>query len=116
MSTSSETSERWTLSNLPCAAKLTLAAFLISVGLGYFSALIQLHFQHAKPGSAMPTGSDAVDKFHGPTGAPPMTPVERLITADESKPLNGTGQMRSPFFRRSDNWKGTIKGRAEQTK
>jgi hypothetical protein len=108
----SDTPERWTLSRLPLSARLTLAVFLISVGLGYFSALVQLHFQHAKPGSMLPTGEDAVHKFHGHVGELPQSTVEHLITADESKPLNGSGQMRSAFFRRSEDWKETIKKRA----
>ena len=39
----------WTLHKLPLAARMSLACFLISVGVGYFSALVQLHFQHAAP-------------------------------------------------------------------
>ena len=42
--------ERLTLRALPLAARLVLAVFLIAVGLGYGSALVQLHFQHASPG------------------------------------------------------------------
>jgi hypothetical protein len=105
-------SPRWTLYDLPMAAKLTVATFLISVGIGYFSALVQLHFQHAKPGSAFPGPEDAENVYTVDRGAPPVSTIERLITADESKPFNGTGQMRSAFFRNSDGWKDELRARA----
>ena len=63
MSTVPETPPDITLRNLPLAARIVLSAFLISVGIGYTSALVQLHFQHAKPGELMPTKEDAADDF-----------------------------------------------------
>ena len=48
------TTSRPVLRDLPLAARLVIATFLLSVGIGYFSALVQLHFQHAKPGSLLP--------------------------------------------------------------
>jgi hypothetical protein len=101
-------SARWTLRDLPFAARLTLAVFLVSVGIGYFSALVQLHFQHAKPGSMMPTGDDTVEKFHGPTGAPPTSRIEQLLVRDENLPFNGSGQMVAAFTRRSEGWKKEV--------
>jgi hypothetical protein len=95
------------LRNLPCAARLTLAAFLISVGIGYLSALVQLHFQHAKPGSLMPTGEDAKNIFSGDK----RSQIEKLITADENQPFNGTGQMVRAFTRASEGWKTALKKR-----
>src|SRR4051812_21409754 len=85
---------RWTIRDLPLAGRLTLATFLISVGVGYASALVQLHFQHAEPGSLMPTPKNAVNTFHG---GKPMSMLIRLIEAPENKPLNGTGQMSQAF-------------------
>jgi hypothetical protein len=92
------------LRNLPLAARLTLAVFLISVGIGYLSALVQLHFQHASPGAALPTPDDAVRIFHG-EDARPVSTIERLIMADESKPWNGSGQMSRAFTTKSEDWR-----------
>jgi hypothetical protein len=110
MGTPDTPSDRWTLYNLPLAARLTLAVFLISVGIGYFSALIQLHFQHATPGEMMPTPKSTVDVFHGPVGEAPKSTIERLITADEALRFTGTGQMRSAFFRNDEDgvWKNEV--------
>src|SRR4051794_9420077 len=49
------------LSDFPLAARLVLAVFLISVGLGYFSALVNLHFQQASAGEGLPTKDDVVN-------------------------------------------------------
>jgi hypothetical protein len=104
----------WCLSNLPFAARLTLACFLISVGIGYCSALVQLHFQHATPGEMLPTPKDAVRTFHGPRETvEPKSRLEVLITADETLPWNGTGQMSAAFTTRSEGWKAAIRKRPE---
>jgi hypothetical protein len=108
-------SQRLTLRDLPLAARLTLAAVLISIGIGYFSALIQLHFQHAKPGSVLPTPEDSEDVFHGKK-ADPASHIERLLTADEGLPFNGQGQMAEAFTTRSVEWGTTIKGGPEKEK
>jgi hypothetical protein len=105
-------SPRWTLRDLPFAARLALAAFLISVGIGYFSALVQLHFQHATPGEVMPTAANAIATFHGHIGDLPESRLVRLITADENLPFNGNGQMSSPFTRQSVGWNKAIRGKA----
>jgi hypothetical protein len=60
------TPTRLTLRQLPLAAKLVLTVFLIAVGVGYFSALIQLHIQHSgRDGNALPTLADVVEVFAG---------------------------------------------------
>lgn len=65
----------FTLRQLPLPAKLVLTAFLLAVGLGYTSAMLQLHFKHASPGEKLPTEEDVVAHFAGsdwpPTKAPP---------------------------------------------
>lgn len=104
---------RWTLRELPLSARLTLALFLISVGIGYFSALIQLHFQQAQPGELMPTPQDAIRIFHGDTGAAPKSKLVQLIEADPSAKFNGSGQMSAAFFERSSDWKKLVKKRPE---
>jgi hypothetical protein len=55
----------FTLRQLPLPAKLVVTVFLLSVGLGYLSAMVQLHFQHASKGSHLPGAADVVAKFSG---------------------------------------------------
>src|SRR5262245_41222701 len=108
-----DTPPRWTLRDLPLSARVTIAAFLISVGVGYFSAIVQLHFQHAEPGSMLPTGKDAVRIFHGHTGPDPISAFERLLLEEENKSFNGSGQMVAAFTKRSEpSLKSEVKKRA----
>src|SRR5215213_7091938 len=102
------TTSRWTVRDLPLAARLTLAAFLISTGIGYFSALVQLHFQHAKPGEMMPTAEDAERMFTLQKG---KSQLMALIEAEEEKPFNGGGQMSTAFTKKSTEpgWKAAIR-------
>ena len=102
------------LRDLPLAARLTLALFLISTGVGYVSALVQLHFQHASPGNVLPSPDDAVKIFHGQTGDRPMSKMERLVRASpDSGRFNGSGQMSDAFFKKSEDWKEAVKERAK---
>jgi hypothetical protein len=102
------TPARLTLRQLPLAAKLVLSVFLVAVGVGYFSALIQLHMQHSnKDGSALPTLDDVVEIFAGvkkidpdaPPPAPPVCKIEKLIMGPrEGATWNGSGSMAPAFF------------------
>lgn len=104
-----------TLGELPLSARLTLAVFLLSVGIGYVSALVQLHFQHATPGELLPSPEDAVRVFHGDTGAKPKSKIEQLLPEDyQGKKLNGQGQMTAAFFNRSEDYKDAIAERARE--
>jgi hypothetical protein len=103
----------FTLRSLPFAARLTLAAFLVSVGVGYASALVQLHFQHAAPGNMLPTKDD-VRKIYNGAQERPACKIERLVLADESLTLNGTGQMSAAFTTQTSGWKQEIRKRAQQ--
>jgi hypothetical protein len=104
-----------TLRELPLAARLTLALFLLSVGIGYISALVQLHFQHASPGNLLPSGKDAVNVFHGHVGEQPQSKIEQLLPEDfQGKKMNGQGQMTSAFFRRAEDYSEAISDRAKQ--
>jgi len=98
---------------LPLAARLVIAAFLISVGIGYFSALVQLHFQQAPAGELLP-GPDDVKAVY--SGARTMGQFERLIRADEFKPFNGSGTMRTAFTTKSSGWKRKVRELAEEHK
>jgi hypothetical protein len=101
------------LRDLPTSSRLVLAAFLISVGVGYFSALVQLHFQGASPGKALPGPEDAIATYFG---RPPMSQIERLLTTDESKPFNGSGSMRAAFTMRSGGLPRAVKEKAKELK
>jgi hypothetical protein len=100
-----ESTPRFTLRDLPFVARLTLALFLISVGLGYFSALVQLHTQQAQPGQLLPGDDELVATYHGKPG---VSTLERLITTNENLPLTGAGSMRSAFTTRALDWNDDV--------
>src|SRR5947209_967795 len=101
------------LRQLPLSARLTIATFLICVGVGYLSALVQLHFQHASPGNLLPTAEDAKNIFHGPTEKP-MSTMERLVATDEDKPFSAVGEMSRSFTVKSKDWKKAINEKAKE--
>jgi hypothetical protein len=91
--------------------RLIAAAFLCSVGIGYGSALVNLHFQEASPGKPLPGPEDVVRVYHG---SEKSNQLLRLLEAPESLPFNGSGSMRGAFTRRKNP--GAIKtGAAEVT-
>jgi hypothetical protein len=105
---------RWTLRDLPLAARLTVAVFLIAVGCGYGAAMVQVHFQDSRGGKLLPDGDDLVRKFHGdPTKQ--VSPLERLLLTPENEevPFNGQGSMVRAFTDKSAEWKKALKGRPE---
>lgn len=85
------------LKSLPLAAKIVLTTFLLSVGVGFTSALVNLHFQSANAGQVLPGPDETVAEFHG-SGHPSQ--MIKLLTAHEGKPFNGTGSMKSAFTKR----------------
>jgi hypothetical protein len=103
---------RFRLRDLPMAARLVMAAFLISVGVGYFSALVQLHFKVASPGELLPTVDDTTTAYHGDVSQ--RSALERLITTDEKKSFNGKGSMRAAFFRESNGWEPALRKMAKK--
>ena len=102
---------RFLLRNLSLASRLVVAVFLVSVGIGYLSALVQLHLHHARPGRLLPGTDDAVTMYYGRTG---MSQFERLLVVDEGKPFNGSGTMRQAFTTKSAGWIGAISRRAKE--
>lgn len=55
-----------TLRDLPLPAKLVLTIFLIAIGLGYISAMMQLHFRSgSRDGNVLPTIKDVVKRYSG---------------------------------------------------
>jgi hypothetical protein len=105
----SRSPSRLVLRDLSLATRLVLATFLIAVGLGYVSALVQVHFQHAAEGQLMPGPNEVVKNFHGESDSQ----FERLLTAPESRPFNGHGTMASAFTTESAGWKADVAVRGE---
>lgn len=101
------------LRQLPIAARVTIALFMIAVGFGYLAGLVQLHFAHAKSGGAVPTSDDVVDVFHGSTGAP-ISKMEKLLEAPEAAPFGASGTMRPAFTTKSSGWAKLIKEKKEE--
>jgi hypothetical protein len=113
MSDTSLPAPRWTLRDLPLAARLTLAAFLISAGLGYFSALVNLHFQEARPGKLLPDDDDVLRSYRGKSK---FSQLERLLLAHPSLPFNGQGSMRAAFTTKASGTKADIRKKAKELK
>jgi len=63
---SADPTPRFTLRHLPLPAKLVLTLFLLTVGLGYSSAMVQLHMQHSdRDGTTLPTPANVAAVFAG---------------------------------------------------
>jgi hypothetical protein len=97
---------RITLRDLPFAARLVLTCFLCAVGLGYFSALVQLHLQHgSRDGNALPTAADVIERFsgvkkHDPNAPPPASKIESMISGPADSGW-GKSNMTPAFFEKS---------------
>jgi hypothetical protein len=103
-----DSTERYLLSHLPLVPRIVIAAYLISVGIGYFSALVQLHFQQASAGQILPGPDEVKCAYCGREG---MGALERLIVTDEHKPFNGSGSMRPAFTFKSSGWARELRKR-----
>lgn len=96
---------RFTLRQLPLPAKLVLTLFLLTVGLGYTSAMVQLHMQHSdRDGTTLPTPANVVAVFAGKVwkearkdGDPRVvSQLEAIISGDPHGNL--TGKNMTPAF------------------
>jgi hypothetical protein len=109
---SNPTRTRFTLRDLPLPAKLVVSAFLMAVGLGYFSALVQLHMKHSSmEGSPLPTPNDVVERFshfREFDGNFPQSKLEEIISGDPDGSFSKTN-MTPAFFGESDGYKKTGK-------
>ncbi|MDB5306268.1 MAG: hypothetical protein JWO38_470 [Gemmataceae bacterium] len=97
---------RFTLRQLPFPAKLVLTCFLLTVGLGYTSAMIQLHMQHSdRDGNVLPTKDNVIAVFAGKmrdTGARKVkSRLEAIIDGPEKGGLTGSN-MAPAFFDKDD--------------
>lgn len=97
---------RITLRDLPFAARLVLTCFLCAVGLGYFSALVQLHLQHgSRDGNPLPTTADVIERFsgvkkHDPNAPPAPSKIESMISGPADSGW-GKSNMTPAFFEKS---------------
>jgi hypothetical protein len=115
MGTDHPTPARFRLRDLPLSARLVLSAFLISVGCGYFAAMVQLHFQHAAgSGNALPSREQVIARFYGQHGEKPKSKMQLLLESEEDRPFNGTGTMRLAFTAKSGGWERAVKDRARK--
>ncbi len=96
---------RFTVRQLPLPAKLVLSTFLLAVGVGYTSAMVQLHMQHSdRDGAALPSPANVVSVFAGKVWKTAEdakirteTRLEKLIMGDPHGSINGAN-MAPAFF------------------
>jgi len=99
------------LRQLPFPAKLVVTVFLLSVGLGYFSAMIQLHMKHsARDGNPLPGPNDVVEVFAGlkpvdPNAEEACSSIDRLISGDINAKSESKNNMAPAFKALSKGWK-----------
>jgi cytochrome c553 len=103
----------YTLRDLPLPVKVVATVFLLAVGAGYLSAMVQLHLQDSKSGKPMPTVADVILKYtgkkkHDPNAAPPA-PVSRLEALVTNPTVAISGQSMSAAFTKEDRAKGELK-------
>ena len=90
--------QRFTLRDLSLPARLVLSAFLISVGIGYASAMVQLHFQQSgRNGGHLPTKENVIDTFHGKKDL--TSQLVKLITGPEAGNPDKGDNMTPAFFK-----------------
>ncbi len=108
---------RFTLRHLPLPAKLVVSAFLISVGVGYFSALVQLHMQHGdRDGNPLPTPENVIEHFSGVKkfdGVAAVSKLEGLINGDPEGGFS-KANMAIAFFAKSTGYDKEVKDRGEK--
>ena len=103
---------------LPLATRLVLTVFLIAVGLGYCSALVQLHMKHSdQDGSPLPTPDNVVERFSGIRkfdGVFPKSKIEALISGSREKESFGKTNMTPAFFGESAEYAKQVKSRGQK--
>jgi len=109
--------QNWfTLRDWPLPAKLVLSTFLISVGIGYFSALVQLHMQHgSRDGNPLPTPADVVEHFAGVKpydGQPPQSKLEAILMGPNDGGFT-KNNMSPAFFAKSSGYAKEIQERGQ---
>ena len=103
------TTSRFSLLDAPLPLRLLIAVFLASVGIGYCSALVNLHFQEASPGNPLPDAADVIRAYHGDSSP---NQIARLISSPDSLPFTGSGSMRGAFTEKKNP--GALKTATEE--
>jgi hypothetical protein len=102
-----------TLRDLPLPVKVVASVFLMAVGVGYGSAMVQLHMQDSKSGQPMPTVADVIRKYTGKVkfdpAKPPPAPVSRLEALVTSEAAEISGKSMAGAFTTDDRAKGDLK-------
>lgn len=102
-----------TLRDLPLPVKVVATVFLLAVGAGYGSAMVQLHMQDSKSGQPMPTVADVIRKYTGKVkfdpNKPPPAPVSRLEALVTSDAIEISGKSMAAAFTTEDRAKGDLK-------
>ncbi len=110
---------RFTLRMLPLPAKLVISMFLISVGFGYFSAMVQLHNKHSDlDGNVLPTPDNVIERFSGlklDDGKRPVSKLEQIISGphDEKAPFDKSNMARA-FFDKAKGYKKDVEKRGAE--
>ena len=99
-----------------------LTAFLLSVGLGYMSAMVQLHMQHSdRDGSPMPTVENVVAVFAGKKwqkgegeAERPVSRLEAVISGDPKASDLTSKNMTPAFFALDEAQQHAREGSAER--
>jgi len=106
----SDTPARFTLRQLPLPAKLVVTAFLFAVGLGYVSAMVQLHINHSdRDGNPLPTPANVIERFSGlkefdPDAPIPCSRMDTLLTGNPKAAEVTKDNMAPAFFAASKDW------------
>lgn len=104
MSDTAPPAPRFTLRQLPLPAKLVLSTFLLAVGIGYTSAMVQLHMQHGdRDGQPLPSPANVVAVFAGKVWKTPEDAAARTVSKLEAvifgdKDGNIVGSNMAPAF------------------
>lgn len=122
MSADTPPAPRLTLRQLPLPAKLVLTTFLLAVGLGYSSAMIQLHMQHSdRDGTTLPTVENVVAVFAGKVYKKEgderiVSHLEAIISGDPAGGINGANMAPAFFARDEANYSKQAKDPAKKPK
>jgi hypothetical protein len=119
------TATTFTLRHLPLPARLVVTVFLLTTGLGYFSALVQLHLKHSSlNGEPLPGPGDVVavfagrEKYDAAKHQTPVSKLESLVMGPlKGASWDGKGSMAPAFFDKSDgDYKTRIKDEQDAPK
>ncbi len=108
---------RYSLRQLPFPAKIVLTVFLLTVGLGYISAMIQLHMKHSNmEGDALPSPADVVIRFSHYQefdGVFPNSKLQDIISGDRENGWS-TSNMTPAFFVKSGGYEKDVAARGQE--